>query len=733
LFRTTIVVSAFGAVPLAMPRAQPRMAALEAPSQKPGNSDATGLTELSATLKVLLDQASYWRAKNNPDQERHALDRAVQLDPHNPAVLAMLARLAGSQDADPRGGERGVRKSDERRPPEKPPEDVVPTTAATGDRSSPATDSARPRSVGITPNTGAVTASMRAVPLTQVMTAAGPPEMASRSARVLAVNAGATPSSAQVPQASGSGQEPRMAPAIGRALLRRDPTNLAARRAAVEGAIKDGDWTGAEATTQDGLRLMPNEPVAWLIAATLHRARGDERRAVADFRTAEDLRRQQRDVEGPAKAPDEQAVYQVVTIGQSVAPVSLNPFRSNASPTATTTVTQVLPAAPSRSAVIRDDPTSIEIDEQITALQNEMAPRFTLETGLRLRSGAAGLSRLTESTTPLTAVISPGVGKLAFRAVPTFLSAGQLQADSGSLQQFGLGALGNGTRPEAQHAAGVGLSLEYSLNWLKADVGLSPVGFLRQNVIGGVELSPALSDNVRLRVVGERRPVTDSLLAYAGSKDPTSGTTWGGVTRNRGHGQVEITAGLGNLYAGGGYALLDGYNVASNQEFEAGAGGSYPVWRGETDEVRLGLDFVYFSFAKNLGSFTQGHGGYFSPQSFFASVIPVTYSQTLDNLIWSVGGSLGYQTYSQRSSPVFPNNPALQASLENLAAFTPGVVTSYPSQHGSGLAGGAHGEFAYHVSPSLHLGGRASFQHAGDWNELQALVYLRYILNQGTW
>jgi hypothetical protein len=178
---------------------------------------------------------------------------------------------------------------------------------------------------------------------------------------------------------------------------------------------------------------------------------------------------------------------------------------------------------------------------------------------------------------------------------------------------------------------------------------------------------------------------------------------------------------------------LDGYNVASNQEFEAGAGGSYPVWRGETDEVRLGLDFVYFSFSKNLGSFTQGHGGYFSPQSFFASVIPVTYSQTLDNLIWSVGGSLGYQTYSQHSSPVFPNNPALQASLESLAAFTPGIATSYPSQHGSGLAGGAHGEFAYHVSPSLHLGGRASFQHAGDWNELQALVYLRYILNQGTW
>ena len=83
---------------------------------------------------------------------------------------------------------------------------------------------------------------------------------------------------------------------------------------------------------------------------------------------------------------------------------------------------------------------------------------------------------------------------------------------------------------------------------------------------------------------------------------------------------------------------------------------------------------MYFTYAKNLDHFTLGQGGYFSPQSYFAALLPLTFTRRLDNLTWSVGGSVGAQSYTENSSPVFPNNGALQSQLDALAAGNPTIV-----------------------------------------------------------
>jgi tetratricopeptide (TPR) repeat protein len=662
---------------------------------------------MAPALKVLLDQAKYWQARNRLDLAQHALDRALRLDPRNPAALAMLAQVQAAHD------DWAAARTDDGSQPAKHPDD----------------------------NARAVTAiaPLKLVPVGNASSTQeeNTPSYADRPAYKHGVSAPAAgaddpPVRTAVLRQPNSAREPHITAAVGLAMLRRNPSNLDARRAAVEGAIKDGDWLRADAITREGVRLAPNDPRAWLILAELHRARGDDVRAMSDLKTAEDLRRQQRGSDQPSTSPDDAAIYEVVSIEPSVAPVSSNPFRTNTPPIAETMTAQVMPTrSMNLPGTLPSDQMSAQIDAQIAALHNEMAPKFMLGAGLVVRTGTAGLSKLNEETIPLEAVFAPGVGQLTFRATPTFLSAGQLGSSTTSLRQFGSGALGNGTVPPSQNAAGFGLGLEYALKWFKADIGTSPLGFPEQNVIGGIELSPALNDNLRLRVVGERRPVTDSVLAYAGTKDPSSGTTWGGVTRTRGHGQLEVSAGLANLYAGGGYSSLDGSGVAQNQEIEAGAGGSYPIWRNSTDELRMGLDLVYFAYNKNLSGFTLGQGGYFSPQSFFASLIPITYGQKLDDLTWLIGGSVGYQTYSQHSSAVFPNNPGLQNALNAKAATDSTIATSYPGTNGTGIAGGARGELEYRVNHSLWLGGRASFQHVGDWSELQAMLYLRYIFNYG--
>jgi predicted Zn-dependent protease len=525
--------------------------------------------------------------------------------------------------------------------------------------------------------------------------------------------------------------QPRKAMAINRELLARDPGNLDARRGALDSAIQARDWALADRLVRDGMQLYPNDPRVWMMVATLDRARSDNAGALAALKRAQDLRWQEigADVPPPAfRSGDVNpvAIYQATSQTSQILPAGGNPFRRGAAPPdATPTGWGTAPVAPS-------DAMSTDIAQQIASVQQDLAPKLTLGPSLRARTGSSGLDKLTELSAPTNLLVSPfGRGQLTLMATPTFLESGQVSADAGSQARFGTGAFGHTPPPSNQQASGVGLSLGYRLGWFAADVGASPLGFQEQNVLGGIELAPEIAPNLRLRILGERRAVTDSVLSYAGTKDPATGIAWGGVTRTRGHAQLELSLGEANLYAGGGYATLNGQNVEQNSEYEGGAGGSYPIWRDGNDELRLGLDLVYFGYNKNLDFFTVGQGGYFSPQSYFAGLIPLRYTGKTDVLSWTVGGSLGYQVYNQQSSPVFPNNPALQSALETAAITNSTIIPIHPGSSSSGVVGGANGSIEYTVDPTFRLGGQASFQHAGNWSEATATVFARYIFVGG--
>ena len=512
-------------------------------------------------------------------------------------------------------------------------------------------------------------------------------------------------------------REPKQALAIAMGLLRRDPSNLEARRAAVTAAIQLAQWQQAEALVREGLALAPNDPLAYVISADLARARGDNGRAIADLRMAQDLRRQQLGL-------DRAGGVQTASLDPALVPGNGNPFRHDQP------VPMDAAAFPAASEV--QDPLSRDIDKQLAALREDVAPKLQVGGGLRARSGTSGLDQLLEGTVPIEATFSPGgVGTLKLVATPTFLSSGQLTGGTLTQNQFGTAALHGAAAvlPNTQTAQGVGLNVGYAVSWLAADIGSTPLGFQQENIVGGLTAAPQLTDNLRLRVTADRRAVTDSVLSYAGTRDPNSGTEWGGVVRSRGHAQLELTAGLANFYAGGGYAVLTGQNVERNTEVEAGAGMNYPVYRTLTDEIKLGLDLVYFGYANNLRYFTLGQGGYFSPQSYFAALFPVQYKYTSERLTWGVGGSVGFQSYNEHSSPVFPNNAYLQNQLVSQAAYTPGLVTMYPSSNSTGIVGGANAQFEYKLDSGLRLGGRATYQRAGDWNEIMAMLYARYVFS----
>lgn len=520
--------------------------------------------------------------------------------------------------------------------------------------------------------------------------------------------------------------QPRQALAIDQALLRNNPDDLDARAGAVDAAIAAQDWQDAGTLVQEGETAQPNEPRIWLMAADLARAHGDNGTALTNLRTAQNLRDQQL----VAQSGGSSAV-----VLASATPISVNPFGSVSGTGGTGTDVNAVPSVLETQGgldttnQVQTDPMSQQIASQISDLQKVQTPTIQAGISLESRSGSTGLDQLQTVGTPIIGTYSPhGVGTITITATPTFLTAGQVSGDPTSQSKFGSDALDTLASPGNQSAAGIGMNAAFSLPWLKANIGSTPFGFHTENLIGGVELDPSFGNGVQLSLSAQRLPVTDSLLSYASTRDPNSGIVFGGVLRDREAGQISMSAGPGYVYAGGGVDQLSGQHVATNTEIEFNAGGDYPVEQAPTNSTNVGANITYFSYSKNLRFFTLGQGGYFSPQSYFAATVPIDYKETDGKLSWNVGGSVGLQSYSENRSPYFPIDAGLQSQLVTAAATSTFLQAFYPADTNSGIIGGAHGSFEYQLHDSLVVGGSLDYDRSADWNNTQALVYVRYLI-----
>ena len=620
-------------------------------------------------------------------------------------------------------------------------------------------------------------------------------------------------------------RQPAKAVAITDELLKRNPSSLDVRVAAIGAWLANGDTGRAAELSAKTKEEFSDSPQAWMAAAQVARMQGHSGEALSALRTAKDLRAKQIQttnssdasdvmpenwlphrqyaanlvdnvandaspapqlviadaepvtreyeryaqylpptpldetqtvkVQHPATLDDASPFGRTVrqpttTLPPPATPITAaqdtpsdlgatsfsNPFRSSSAPTPNE------PASPSSDGILSlrgnatprqpVDPLTADIDKNIEQVSEDVAPRAEGSLVFRGRSGNDGTGQLFSLEAPLEASFSPnGYGRLKVQVTPTALFSGKISAGNEAI--FGSNPLApNQTfrKSKDQTAVGTGLDVGYAYDFVSADIGSSPLGFREERLIGGVQFTPRITNDISLRITGERRSVTDSLLSYAGQRDPLTGKNWGGVTRNRGYVQVEGNAGTVNWYAGAGGGVLVGEDVKSNTEVEAGAGFSLPVWTTPTQEVRVGTNLVYFGFDKNLGNFTLGNGGYFSPQQFFAALFPVDYKeQVTPDLSYGVGGSVGVQTFRAKSQLVFPNDPQRQSALEQLASTNSAVATRFGGFKDTGVAGGAHANVDYRLTDNLHIGARAGFDRSGNFTEGTGLVYARYVFN----
>ena len=297
-----------------------------------------------------------------------------------------------------------------------------------------------------------------------------------------------------------------------------------------------------------------------------------------------------------------------------------------------------------------------------------------------------------------------------------------------------------GARPVgSQDASGAGVSVAYERGGLRVDIGSSPLGFQESQVVGGVQYRGQAGDNVTWGVAASRRAMTDSLLSFAGVEDPRTGMQWGGVTATGAKVDATMDNGLIGTYANFGWHRLEGENVAANERQEASVGVYVHALETANQSLTAGLNLTAMRHDRNLSGFTYGHGGYFSPQSYFDLGFPAHWNgrSASRRLAWQVDASVGVQHFKVDAAPYFPGNPELQAaayeaaSLAAMLGLTPEYIEPvYDGQTKTGVSYNLSAAAEWQLSRQLFLGGRLDMNNARDYQQFGTNLYLRFLLDR---
>lgn len=280
-----------------------------------------------------------------------------------------------------------------------------------------------------------------------------------------------------------------------------------------------------------------------------------------------------------------------------------------------------------------------------------------------------------------------------------FGSAVALAEASGGQSDQGLGGL-------AQWSPRNGVDLEF---------GTTPTSFAVSNILGALRYRNA-SESATWVAGIDRSAVTDSLLSYAGTRDPVSGQDWGGVVRNRAY--LGGRAGNDALQLFGliASAIVDGRRVDSNTEWRADAGFLQRAASGEGWVARVGGAVGALGHSSNRGHFTLGHGGYFSP-SHFLTVGPVfeLTARRGDRSLF-VEGAVEWQEVRESASDFFPEDAALQAASGD---------PRYPLEERDGVGVRLAAAFEWRVTERAVAGLRLEGVRGEDADLVRLQVYTR--------
>ncbi|WP_241127218.1 cellulose biosynthesis protein BcsC [Novosphingobium terrae] len=386
---------------------------------------------------------------------------------------------------------------------------------------------------------------------------------------------------------------------------------------------------------------------------------------------------------------------------------------------------------------VSSDPVLAGIEKDIAGLAEDKGPRAEVNTSFRSRAGETGLSQLDEIKAEAKLSTGLGRGRVFARAEEVVIDAGR--PTGSSLARFGTNATIEAqaivnkvasqlVNAETQRASGVAVSAGYADKLVQIEGGTTPIGMGETKAVWRAEVTPKLSDDSSARLWFKREAVTDSVLSYAGTRDPVTGQRWGQVMRMGGGAGYSYDRDGNGAYGDVSYNVYRGDNVRDNHNVEVNVGGYLRAWHTEHSNLSAGINVNYQAYGNNQNEFTWGSGGYFSPQSFLAIGFPINYTYEKNRLTAKAGVTPGFQTFSQNQTNLYPTDDALQGTLNTLKAQDSDVRNYYDSLSKTSFGMSAQGSLYYAVSPATRIGGEISYNSFGTYDEVRATLGLRQTL-----
>jgi len=132
-------------------------------------------------------------------------------------------------------------------------------------------------------------------------------------------------------------------------------------------------------------------------------------------------------------------------------------------------------------------------------------------------------------------------------------------------------------------------------------------------------------------------------------------------------------------------------------------------------------------YDRNLGGYTLGQGGYYSPQRYLSFGVPVNYAWR--NADWSVylEGSVGYSWAHSDAERAFPVSSVNDDILDQYGPLLSSNIDELRgSDDNKGLGYLAQALVERRLDDHWVLGGGFTLQRSEDYSPNRALLYLRY-------
>lgn len=258
-------------------------------------------------------------------------------------------------------------------------------------------------------------------------------------------------------------------------------------------------------------------------------------------------------------------------------------------------------------------------------------------------SGTGGYSDLKAHTTMLQVDAPLSDGRMFFRSDLVNMNAGSFDTDNGTYDPtWGTCAETPCHGSTNQSANGASVAVGWQNKTWAWDIGTTPMGFDVVDVVGSLSYSNDLGP-IGYTLNAHRRPISSSVLAFAGQKDPNTDTTWGGVRATGGGVSVSYDKGEANgIWSSLSADSLTGKNVEDNWRVRWMTGYYYKLINQNNERLTVGVSNMLWHYDKDLSGYSLGQGGYYSPQEYVSFALPVNWRKRTENWSWELGGSVSW-------------------------------------------------------------------------------------------